>query len=299
MKLSEEDIIKIKEAEEDIKASLSAVSIPLSEVMEAMQSYDSKNYTYSIKNHCVSLLESEPLLAERVSEFLSKKGMRKFSYLNHGQYSLVFRTTDNQLVKLTAPGHHDEGTLECDEILKPILRETIGNISVAVYPELNTKDVTWEHVKTLKIRMAQKGYYCSDLGKSGVGLLPDGTPLIIDDGRILKCNKLDAHEKDVYDELRQQPKPLYEWKGKQERFFPKIGTDELVGVASDDTLHHMENGLDNEGVRYARIIRAEGDYHSDLLGRLGKGAYAMHKGAGAPTLIETLEVQQKKPPRGK
>lgn len=242
-------------------------------------------------NQALGLLASDSALTREVEDYLGQLGLRKMRFFSSGNFALVFDTTHDQIVKLGI--HKHNGDIEDDAILKPIASKVFhgakgADLSLEIFPKVETKNATWDHVEALGIHFARKGYVLRHTEPSNVGLLPDGTPILIDAGSVAR-NAEKKHERENFERWKTQPEPAYEWAGKQEKYFPRIETRELQGVAGNAALAKMEEGMGEEGRVYSARIRSRRQYYGDLRDDLGRAAESTLGGGGDRKLTGHLK----------
>lgn len=142
-------------------------------------------------SHAVTELVHNDDKLDLVGALLDRLGFRRIdSKFRLGKRALVFHTIDGQLVRISYR-EPKGGRLKLDEILQPILAfDNVAGFRVEVMPEVRTTGLTTEHKRQLIAALAKKGYMFWDCTLENIGLLKDGTPVVIDGDAVIHESKM-------------------------------------------------------------------------------------------------------------
>ncbi len=131
---------------------------------------------------------------EEIGRMLEKEGLR---YLPMHAYksgiSLVVDFIHDQTLRITK-----KSEIKYQPLLKdfdpPLFLKAHVNIDtddylIEILPKISTQHVTTDHLKELIAICAQRGFLFWDAKLENIGLLPDGTPVILDSGAVIPLDK--------------------------------------------------------------------------------------------------------------
>ena len=201
--------------------------MPLSEALEYLRP--------SHENGAMSILQRGPELVKEITKALREVGFRSFTPLGFGYNAIAFYTTCNQVVRITSG---EEGKRhKSPYILQPILTLKVGNIEIEVLPLVRTEGVTDEHVRHVAAKLAEAGFFPGSVKKVNIGLLEDGTPILMDGAGTLLFEEFRKYSEETperIEEIRQaimtggyDMNPNYNW---------DIPVGTLAGVITEERL---------------------------------------------------------------
>ncbi len=215
------------------------------------------------QNYTAQTINKMPEARQELIEGLKKLGYRGLEPIGHGSYAITFHTTENQIIRIALDGT-ESPRKNLPYVLQPIETHTIGNFKIEVLPEVDTAGVTEQHARAIYKKALQDGLLPWDIidhkdrvRTSNIGLLPDGTPVVLDADAIHtyvpgKSRKSPQElEKEYHTKYPDDPNPeeKYQWeekgKTKQEIHFPH---KEVKGVVPLETLERVKQTMQNDSV---------------------------------------------------
>lgn len=149
-----------------------------------------------------------------VAAFLDSMGIKKFGFLDTGNNALVFDIGNGQVLRLATLSEEKDRRPDIPQVLQPVYTKIVSHTRIEVLPKLNTKDVTKEHLQELAGVLKNSKYNFHDQALGEIGLLFDGTPVIVDGGAVLR-RRTKKQTADIENDPR--------WKGRQEAHLEYVG----------------------------------------------------------------------------
>lgn len=259
-------------------------------------------------------LKEWPTLRKLAIEKLNELGFRRFAYIGHGDFAIVLKTVENQVVRISVDSEENKRLIH-PAILQPYITYLIHDKSEArsptlrlevltqikdldghTQPEISIENITEEHVNILKKILRKSGLFPLDLSIKNIALLTDGTPVVIDGGAVTLQSdmKMSMDENILQDWLVVDKYGIKTWK--QYAFHPEIEKGEVHGTLkpADIEMLRRESGEDSQ--LYLAALE-DGLYRAEL-GQLIINASAAHQkileAGGADNFRETLRAERKK-----
>lgn len=228
-------------------------------------------------NRMFANLQYYPDLLKAISEKLDSLGFHRVAYFDMGCHALLFETTDNQLVRIVMdnskhprPPHPailqpiqsyaisvPDGTSERRALIEVLPR--ITRFHESDYKRSKTNEYhAAEHALTLALR--NSGFKCDDIKSANVGVLPDGTLIVIDREAV---KPLDDHPIITEGEFL-KPWLMEDGTWKQHAFLPEIKNHEITGVITPENVAHLKESLGEESQIYK--LAKSGKLYRDELG---------------------------------
>ena len=164
---------------------------------------DPKNrkFAYIKGVNIYSVLNMSSTIFNGINAYLEQLGITSMQFENCGDNTLVFGAPDNLMLKINTNESAPDDAIK-DFVLQPLVHHRfehkMHSAKLRIVPRVNTKDVTKEHVNALGIALAKRGYVFWDNklenNLENVGLLPDGTPVLIDPGAVIPISLLSSIE---------------------------------------------------------------------------------------------------------
>ncbi len=147
--------------------------------------------TYESNTHSIRELMDNEARLESLALFIESKGLRRLQGKHlQGKRALLFETVHKQMLRISFRESKD-GRLPLDEILQPLMTfNDVAGFCVEVLPKVRTSGVSIEHRKELISALAKKGYMFWDCTFDNIGLLDDGTPVVIDADAVIHESKM-------------------------------------------------------------------------------------------------------------
>ncbi|NBO18070.1 MAG: hypothetical protein EBV03_02380 [Proteobacteria bacterium] len=129
------------------------------------------------------LLENTPLL-QQVQTHLAAWGVQGMAgYVGAGDNAVVLQPSkDSRFVVRIAFENFDRPAIA--QVLQATKSQKLGALRLELLPRLNTRGVELKHIRMLEKGLKENGYRFSDPKPENIGLLPDGTPVILDPGSV-------------------------------------------------------------------------------------------------------------------
>jgi len=270
---------------------------------DALRERERIHVSKSAKNDTLKAIEEEEFkgknIIEKLSEFLSDKGFRKFKTLNgEGNNALAFDTTESQIIKITYKSTKEFGkNIDSPYVLQPISVDEVGDIKVEIFPkkeslqtlvdngELNSGDV-YKIESNLKVRLKNEEIEMGDFNLDNISVMENGAGIIIDDGEVYLGNI--------------KPKPGTKWVKEDGSYmqydeFPNIKTGKIEGVYSKQDLPEGYSKSE-AGQQVKEMIERKGNYRMDVAEELYERA---EKEGLTGKLCEYVEKYKESKSKGK
>jgi len=255
----------------------------------------------------LNILEEDKLLSplDKVEKYLDDIGIRRLSYLGQGSFSLIFQTTDDKIVRIVdlEEVRKTECIDESDErpnlpqILQPISTHQIGDLQIEILPRvLNKEDIPSNRLdevfaasEELISAIGKEGYIFGDSGYKNIGVMKDGTLVVIDGGAVRKAS-IDPSIEDVVVEETDWVSADGTWKQKQ--LYPEIETGELSGLISRENLQHAQQKMGSTDNVFTKAIEEDGFYPKHFVEMVAKASEEYVPG-GDKGFCHLLEEQRR------
>lgn len=134
-------------------------------------------------------------LTKRAAAALKAFGIDKMSYLGHGNFALVLKAGEDQVVRVSVDNVEPPRIVH-PSILQPkktIILQSEDDTPLRIEIMVQIKDkvgaiinegISGEHIEKLRRALYASNLQPSDVIDNNVGLLPDGTPIVIDGGAV-------------------------------------------------------------------------------------------------------------------
>lgn len=125
-------------------------------------------------NHANSFDEKK---LEYTYKILKELGFDKFEILGNGEHAFALGDRQKGLAVRIGKGF---SLPKEEEVIQPVLSFAFGGSVFSVNKLLNTKDVTEQHVLSVRNKLGSKSWNFNEARRDNVGLLDDGTPVVLD-----------------------------------------------------------------------------------------------------------------------
>ncbi len=215
-----------------------------------------------------------------IEKRLDALGFRQLSLLTMGGMALIAHTNDHYVLRIVRKDKETERPL-APQILQPVAAFGTEHYRVEIMPKVNTKGVTDEHVDAVSIAL-ETGWqnpgtriFFEDGKARNVGLLEDGTPVVIDPGKSFIYNDdnptplLHEHYKRLIEERDFLASEMiniakkFSWvddRGgwKQHTFFPEILTHKACDVITREELETLKKSANPSDKWFAAQVEGDG-----------------------------------------
>ncbi len=199
----------------------------------------------------IEALHDHPDILAKVKSRLEDFRFHRIAYMRHGDSAAVFKTVDAQLVRISVDGH-EPPRLYHPAILQPIFAEIMQGefttirfeIMPAVKELRNGHNIHHDELKKkllpiLEAALRNSNLNPTDLKAANVGILFDGTPIVVDGGAVeTMFNNRPILIDGEHLEQWFTGNGSRIWK--QQHYFPRIGTGKITGVITEQDIRNLE-----------------------------------------------------------
>jgi hypothetical protein len=190
---------------------------------------------------------------EGLADALEKSGYRKLKFFKSGENSLLFETTENQLLRICYTDHNGQrlgNRIKNPAILQPIRSFELAvrddqKFTISIMPKVRTAGRNWKHVSILRGVLEQCGIAVNDMVLENVGLIDipkygvKDLPVLLDAGGASKTHA-EFNQFLLEDWVAKDIKDIPDGTPWQKIFDPRIGTGKPTGVVDKITLDDLE-----------------------------------------------------------